>query len=94
MKTGFTLIELMIIMAIMGILAAVAIPSYQDYNCKHNGSCTAESKARVERSKARFETTDGTICIGGYKFVGDKQLIGSNGGGVPCSESRGYYESR
>ncbi len=79
-QKGFTLIELMIVIAIVGILAAIALPAYQDYTVRAKMSEPMAALAEAKTTLSEYYVTNSgvfpaTATLAGISTNPDKSIV-------------------
>ena len=103
LQKGFTLIELMIVVAIIGILAAVAIPAYGDYTARAQAAEAFTLMDGVKTPLTELYTTNAIFQIGGAsgitaitsgKYVASLATVGTTSVQADFKTAAGTVSSR
>lgn len=93
MSQGFTLIELMIVLAVLGILVAVALPTYQDFSVRaKNAECLNVASAAKTAVGEGLHRVSGGSLNSGYEWGGSTPYCSSiaiNESGVITATTQG-----
>lgn len=101
-QQGFTLIELMIVVAIIGILAAVALPAYQDYTARAQASEGAVLLSGLKAPIAEYYYDKGAVPVPGTdieiqdkgKYIRSVTLTASSGDYVATFKPAGSVSAK
>jgi prepilin-type N-terminal cleavage/methylation domain-containing protein len=83
MKKGFTLVEIMIVVAIIGILIAIAVPGFLRARENSRGQACQENLTKIDGAKEQwaleFKHSNGTDLTDSDAFLNDVNIFGTSG---------------
>lgn len=85
---GFTLIELMIVISVIAILVALAVPAYQEYNTR-----AKVTECMIGAAPAKIAVSEYMSTVGSWPQNMDAAALSSNGISKYCSGFSGYDPS-